>query len=113
MPAPIQLARHLRQRATDAERRLWRHLRDRQLAGFKFRRQRVIGRYVADFICMEHRLIVELDGGHHDRIAEADRERTEALTASGYRVIRFWNNDVLRNTDAVLQQILDALNGSD
>ena len=111
MPASAQLARSLRLRSTDAERQLWRHLRDRQLAGYKFRRQRPIGRYIVDFICMEHRLIVEVDGGQHDWNAGADRLRTEVLTASGYRVIRFWNNDVLSNTDGVLQQILHALAG--
>ena len=113
MPASPQLARRLRLRSTDAERRLWRHLRDRQLAGYKFRRQRPIGRYVVDFLCMEHRLIVEVDGGQRDWNADADRLRTEALTASGYRVIRFWNNDVLSNTEGVLQQILQALTGKE
>jgi len=111
MTTSPNLARHLRLRGTDAERRLWLHLRDRQLAGYKFRRQRQVGRYVVDFICMEHRLIVEVDGGQHDWNAEADRLRAEALVASGYRVIRFWNNDVLGNTEGVLQQIRQALVG--
>jgi very-short-patch-repair endonuclease len=113
MPEPTNLARHLRRRSADAEQRLWRHLRDRRLAGYKFRRQRPVGRFVADFICMERRLVVEVDGGQHDWKAAADRRRTAALNASGYRVIRFWNSDVLGNTEGVLQRILEALEGED
>src|SRR5262245_13575805 len=93
-------ARSLRLDATDAEAKLWQHVRNRGLGGFKFRRQATIGHYVVDFLCAEKRLIVELDGGQHT--PECDAARTARLEASGYRVIRFWNNDVLGNTDGVL-----------
>ncbi len=109
MLQPTEFGRRLRRRSTTAEQRLWRYLRGRQLAGCKFRRQRPIGRYVVDFVCMERRLIVELDGGQHDWRASIDQTRTEALAAAGYRVVRFWNNDVLANTEGVLQQTLEAL----
>jgi len=105
-----QLARRLRRTMTDAERRLWSHLRNRTLCGYKFRRQAPIGPYVADFACMERRLIVEVDGGQHSACV-ADALRTMALQAEGYRVLRFWNNDVLLQTPAVLEQILAALDG--
>jgi len=94
----------LRRNQTDAEERLWAHLRNRRLGGFKFRRQATVGFHVADFLCPEKRLIVELDGGQHSE--EADARRTARLEALGYRIIRFWNNEVLGNTDGVLQVIL-------
>ena len=94
----------LRHSATDAEDKLWQCLRNRRLGGFKFRRQATVGHYVADFLCAEKRLIVELDGGQHT--PERDAVRTAQLGALGYRVIRFWNNDALGNTDAVLEAIL-------
>jgi adenine-specific DNA-methyltransferase len=94
----------LRRNATDAEAKLWQCLRNRRLGGFKFRRQATVGYYVADFLCAEKRLIVELDGGQHT--PERDAGRTARLGALGYRVIRFWNNDVLGNTEAVLEAIL-------
>ena len=97
-------SRPLRREMTDAERKLWQHLRNRRLGGFKFRRQATVGRYVADFLCSEKRLIVELDGGQHT--PDADGQRTRQLEALGYRVIRFWNGDALGNTLAVLQEIL-------
>ncbi len=103
-----QFARHLRRRATDAERRLWRCLRHRALGGFKFRRQHPIGRYIADFACIQARLVVELDGGQH-AAAPADAARTRVLQGQGYCVLRFWNNDVLARPQAVLGQILAAL----
>ncbi|SDY63779.1 Very-short-patch-repair endonuclease [Lysobacter sp. yr284] len=105
-----QFARRLRRTMTDAERRLWFHLRDRRLLGFKFRRQVPIGSYVADFACMQRRLIVEVDDGQHGACL-ADAVRSMALQAEGYRVLRFWNNDVLLQTQAVLEQILAALDG--
>jgi very-short-patch-repair endonuclease len=99
-------ARRLRREATDAERRLWYHLRNRQLGGFKFRKQETIGRCIADFACVECRLIVEADGGQ--RGDESDRERTAYLNQLGWEVLRFWNSDILRNTRGVLETILRA-----
>jgi very-short-patch-repair endonuclease len=105
----VDRARGLRQTMTDAEQRLWRHLRNRQLSGWKFRRQHEIGNYIVDFVCTEIMLIVELDGGQHaDQIAY-DGRRTQQLQALGYRVLRFWNNDVLMNIESVLGVILEAL----
>ncbi len=105
-----QFARVLRKNQTDAESRLWRQLRNRHLAGYKFRRQYPIGSYIADFVCLERHLIIEIDGGQHSELREHDEQRTQFLEKSGFRVLRFWNNDVLKNTDAVLNAILDALN---
>jgi very-short-patch-repair endonuclease len=106
-PDSRAFARHLRRSQTDAERRLWRYLRGRRLLGLRFRRQHPIGPYFADFACLELRLVVELDGGQHadPRGQEHDRVRTAALEARGYAVIRFWDNDVLRDTQAVLATI--------
>jgi very-short-patch-repair endonuclease len=100
------LARRLRRTPTDAEMRLWWHLRQKNLAGFRFRRQHPLGPYVVDFFCAEARLIVEVDGGQH---AEESDTRRRWIEAQGYRLIRFWNNDVLGNTEGVLQEILAAL----
>jgi len=102
-------AKRLRHDQTDAERKLWMRLRDRQMNGAKFRRQQPIGRYIVDFFCPERRLVIELDGGQHASQVEADQRRTEFLTKSGYRVLRFWDNDVLSDTEAVLQKIADEL----
>jgi len=102
------IARKLRRRRTDAEDRLWHHLRGRQLDGFKFRFQMPIGPHVADFACEQARLVIELDGGQHSDSA-SDPARTAAIEAAGYRVIRFWNHDVLANTDGVLEVIAQAL----
>ncbi|MEK6561949.1 MAG: endonuclease domain-containing protein [Candidatus Binatota bacterium] len=103
-------AKRLRRNETDAERKLWMQLRSRQMNGTKFRRQQPIGRYIVDFFCPESRLVVELDGGHHANQAEADMRRTEFLTKAGYRVLRFWDNEVLSETAAVLQKIVGELN---
>jgi len=100
-------ARALRVNRTEAEIRLWQRLRDRQLAGAKFRRQTPVGPYVADFMCYELRLIVEADGGQHG--PEADAARTAWLESQGFRVVRFWNHDVLQNTDGVLERIQEEL----
>jgi very-short-patch-repair endonuclease len=102
-----EVVRCLRHRSTDAERRLWRHLRDRRLGGFKFRRQVPIGTYVVDFLCHEAQLVVEVDGGQHAKATVKDARRTAYLSAKGYRVLRFWNNDVLGNTEGVLARILE------
>ncbi|MBV8063298.1 MAG: endonuclease domain-containing protein [Nevskia sp.] len=102
-------AKALRRQSTDAERKLWSRLRNRQIEDAKFRRQQPIGPYVVDFACMEHHLIVELDGGHHlEQLAE-DEARTAFLKKEGYRVLRFWDNEVLAQTEGVLVAILEAL----
>ncbi|MDX2223072.1 MAG: endonuclease domain-containing protein [Rhodospirillaceae bacterium] len=98
-------ARGLRRRQTDAESVFWSRVRNRQLDGAKFKRQVPIGRFVADFACYEARLIVELDGGQHDAQSARDIERTQAIEGLGYRVVRFWNNDVLSNIDGVLDAL--------
>src|SRR5258707_1216316 len=103
-------ARRLRRNQTDAERVMWFRLRDRRLAGWKFKRQVPIDRFFVDFFCADGKLIVEIDGGQHDQRKEHDRSRTEILEAMGYLVLRFWNNDVMRNTEGVLGVILDTLN---
>ena len=102
--------RELRRTATDAEKMMWQLLRNRQLDGWKFRRQHPINRYILDFCCHEAKLAIELDGGQHADPEQAyyDRERTLALETEGIRVLRFWNNDVLKNTNAVLQVIWNA-----
>jgi very-short-patch-repair endonuclease len=102
-------AAQLRRNATDAERALWGGLRARRLGGHKFRRQWTIGPYITDFCCVESGLIVEADGGQHT--AEADRKRSQYLDSQGFRIIRFWNNDVLSNLDGVLATVLEALGG--
>ncbi len=98
-------ARSLRVERTDAEAKLWRALRNRQLDGFKFRRQVPVDPYIADFCCKDAKLIIELDGGQHlDQLAY-DEARTRRLEACGFQVLRFWNVDVLRETDAVVEDI--------
>lgn len=101
------LAQKLRREPTDAQIRLWSHLRGKQL-GVQFTREFQIGDYIGDFACRRVRLIIELDGGQHAD-SEADSERTRIIEAHGYTVIRFWNNDVLQNTDGVLSSIAQAL----
>ena len=102
-------AQELRNNPTDAERHLWTHLSSRRLNGHKFTRQASIGPFICDFVCREHGLVVEVDGGQHDLNAARDAVRTVYLEAQGYRVLRFWNNDVLRNLDGVLHVISAAL----
>ena len=99
-------ARKLRNDSTDAERKLWHHLRNRQINGIKFRRQYPIAGYVADFAAPSIRLVVELDGGQHLLRTEYDRQRTDRLGCNGYQVLRFWNDDVLLRTEQVLSEIL-------
>ena len=100
-------ARELRRNMTKAERRLWRRLRGEQL-GVKFRRQQPIGRYIVDFVCLERRLVVEVDGGQHDG-SEYDRERDEWLEREGYRVVRFWDNEVMKEIEGVMEEIARVL----
>ena len=99
-------ARQLRKDSTDAERRMWALLRNCQFADRKFRRQVPIGPYVVDFVCLEKRLIVELDGGHHMTRGDYDAERTKWLMGQGFRIIRFWNNQVLNEAVSVLDALL-------
>lgn len=101
-------ARSLRNNMTDAERRLWRCLRHKQL-GAKFRRQVPIGRYIADFVSFEAKLVIEVDGGHHAEQVDDDAARTAWFESQGFRVMRFWNNEVLGETDAVVASIYIAL----
>ena len=100
-------ARALRNAATPAERKLWLQLRGSNLAGHKFSRQIAIGPFIGDLVCRRAKLIVELDGGHHD--TEADDRRTRWLETQGYRVIRFWNNQVMNDMDSVVRQIAATL----
>ena len=103
-PIKTRRARTLRQNSTNAEQTLWQRLRARQLDGLKFVRQEPIGPFVVDFICREQRLIVEVDGGQHADNAR-DRERDAFLPHIGYRILRFWNNEVLGNIGGVLERI--------
>ncbi|MFJ2976662.1 endonuclease domain-containing protein [Kluyvera sp. NPDC087067] len=102
-------ARRLRRELTPQERRLWYQLRDRRFARFKFRRQHPVGPYILDFACCTARLAVELDGGQHDERARYDARRTTWLGLQGWRVLRFWNNELMENEEAVLEKILEAL----
>ena len=104
-----RFARRLRSEQTDAESIFWYNVRGRRLAGFKFRRQRVIGPYIVDFICREARLIVELDGGQHASRADYDRRRDEYLGLLGFRVLRIWNNDLITNRNGVMETVLRSL----
>ena len=101
-------AKRLRREMTDAERKLWSVLRGANLDGMKFRRQQPIGPFIVDFVCLERRLIVEADGGQHADSAK-DRRRTAFLEIKGYRILRFWNNDILSNIDGVAHVIAAAL----
>ena len=101
-------ARRLRRDATDAERRLWYRLRARQIDDAKFVRQEPIGPYVVDFVCREQHIVIEVDGGQH-ATDPRDAPRERWLRENGYRVLRFWNNDVLANTEGVLEAIAAAL----
>ncbi|MEQ1773820.1 MAG: endonuclease domain-containing protein [Burkholderiales bacterium] len=102
-------ARKLRNQSTDAERLLWQHLRHKQIYGFRFRRQFPIDAYIVDFACIEAKLVVELDGGQHQEQPAYDTRRDAQIHNQGYRVLRFWNNQVFAETTAVLEVILKAL----
>lgn len=101
-------AKSMRSEPTEAEHRLWQILRAKRLAGFKFKRQLAIDHYIVDFVCLQHRLIVEADGGHHSE-SSGDTRRDAYLRAQGFRVLRFWNNDIFNNEEGVLASILNAL----
>ena len=104
-------ARALRRDQTDAERKLWRLLHSRRFDGAKFRRNHPIGNFFADFCCLKARLVIELDGGQHAEETQAayDRRRTEHLRSRGFKVIRFWNEEILKEPERVLEQIYGAL----
>ena len=108
-------AQELRKSSTEAEKRLWRLLRAKQLAGYKFRRQEPIGSYIVDFVCFRPPFIVELDGGQHDATKQRahDARRTAWLESQGFTLIRFWNNQLLENEAGVLHDILRALGATD
>jgi very-short-patch-repair endonuclease len=108
---PQRRARSLRKAMTDAERLLWQHLRSRQLAGWKFRRQHAVGPFIVDFVCIAKKLIVEVDGGQHASDVERDAKRSRYLSEEGYRILRFWNNDVLKELDGILEVIARELSG--
>jgi very-short-patch-repair endonuclease len=113
-PDLTRLAQELRKNQTDAERLLWSRLRGRRLGGWKFKRQVPIGPYITDFLCSDARLIIELDGGHHNRDEHQtkDRQRTVELEGRGYLLARFWNNEVTGNLDGVCDTILDLAQGA-
>jgi very-short-patch-repair endonuclease/Tfp pilus assembly protein PilX len=100
-----KFAKSLRRNSSEAEKNLWWRLRDCQLEGYKVRRQVPLGEYIADFVCFEARLVVEVDGGQHDARRRYDAKRTEWLNSQGFKVLRFWNNEALGSTDAVLEVI--------
>ena len=101
----LSKAKQLRKNQTDAEKVLWQQLRNRQVYGYKFRRQVPIGSYIVDFVCVSVKLIIELDGGQHAEQQDYDRKRTAYLEAKEFQVVRFWNNDVLTNIDGVLESL--------
>ena len=109
-PQHTSFARKLRQNQTDVEKILWYKLRNKQVENIKFRRQYVIGEYIADFISVEKKLIIELDGGQHNEESAKnyDQKRTIFLENKGYKVLRFWNNEVLENLPEVLESIRKA-----
>jgi len=102
-------ARELRKNPTEAERKLWKYLRLRQLRSYKFRRQQPLGPYIVDFVCLEKKLIVELAGGQHSMQINYDARRTEWLEVHGFRVLRFWNNEVLEEIKVVEEVIAKEL----
>ena len=102
------LAKTLRKRSTDAELILWQRLKARRLEGIKFRRQQPIEDFIVDFLSFEKRIIIELDGGQHAEDRQKDRERDKLLTKAGFKVLRFWNNEIFENLDGVLERIQQA-----
>lgn len=104
-----KVQRLLRSNMTDAEHRLWQRLRGKQLYGLKFRRQHPYGDYVLDFVCLEAKLVVEVDGGQHTEQRREDKVRDASLKAAGFQVLRFWNHEVMQQLDDVMQAIVAAL----
>ena len=105
----IEFARKLRKNQTEAEKQLWRQLRAKRFFGFKFRRQHPIGPYVVDFVCLNEKLVIELDGGQHSETPEYDRKRTAYIENLGFTVVRFWNNEVMGNIDGVMEVLRQRL----
>lgn len=105
----MKLQRKLSNSATDAERQLWQYLRGRQMEGCKFRRQHPFGDYILDFVCLERKLVIELDGGQHADDVQYDHSRSQRLEQSGFTVIRFWNNEVFDNIEGVVEVIQNML----
>lgn len=101
----LRNAKTLRTNQTEAEQRLWYHLRAHRFMDLKFKRQKPMGRYIVDFVCVEQRLIVEIDGGQHAEQMEYDQRRDAWLRSQGYTVLRFWNNEVLQQLEGVLERI--------
>ena len=108
-PLSLQKAKALRKHQTDAEQKLWFYLRGKRFDGVKFKRQKPIGFYIVDFVAANEKLVIELDGGQHQERLAYDQERTRYLESCGYRVLRFWNDECLTQTEAVLEQIRIAL----
>ena len=102
-------SRRLRTNLTDAEKALWRHLRMRQMGGFRFRRQHPVRKYVVDFACIEARIAVEVDGGQHATQSAEDAQRSAILEREGYRVLQFWDNEVLQDVESVKAVIWSVL----
>jgi very-short-patch-repair endonuclease len=111
-PKMMHRAGELRQNQTEAEAKLWSRLRAHRMAGVQFRRQHAVGKYVVDFCSPRRKLIIELDGSQHLDQAEYDSERTKYLEAKGYRVLRFWNNDVMKDIETVSTAIWNALDSA-
>lgn len=111
-PDAIQKARTLRSNMTDVERVVWQAIRGEQMDGYKFRRQFAIGKYIADFACIEKKLVIELDGGQHQDHQDYDEQRNIFMQEQGWQVLRFWNTDVLENPDGVLFRIAERLKDS-
>lgn len=103
------IARNLRKNSTEAEKVLWHRLKNKQMEGFKFRRQQIIGRYVVDFVNFERKLVIELDGSQHIIEKKRDRERDHWLQTQGFEVLRCWNNEIFENLDGVLEVVREKL----
>jgi very-short-patch-repair endonuclease len=113
MKKPLRsIAKHLRKRGTDAEKLLWNRLRAKQMNGLRFRRQEPVGQYIADFLCYEVRMVIEMDGGQHAERKLFDKERDDRIVSQGFRVLRFWDNEVLTNIGGVLERIREQISPS-
>lgn len=108
-PGTKDFSRKLRSEMTEAESYLWQHLRARQIHDLKFRRQHPVGNYILDFACIEAKLAIEVDGGQHNELQSLDNLRTAWLETQGWKVLRFWNNEVLQNVEGVLEVICNRL----